>query len=695
MTSTRSSRKERTQAQFSRVYRWELNSTRMLSLFYTIATLVIMPGTVLMEILSNRAYYSNMANWEGETKEVVQGYFINTIFSSYNRVLSTSMFVLLCAFLFCFAGKSFGYMHTRRSVDLFHALPVKRAPLLMGKYLAGLTALILPQVVATALCQLVCVIYEVGVEPVFFWQRLGLMVLMTVAAFTFAMLFMVISGTLPSAYLSMLSLSLGWPFAVNVADQTMAQFLPGYVSVISGELYTLFCPFGALLQVLGSDYTRYVFFGSEEVDAEQAMASPWFIGWWIVLSVVMLVVALLYYNRRKSESAENFFSFPVIRGLIRGLLAMAVGLEAGLTLGSMLNSNRAFLGGILLGAMTTHIVYQFVLTHSFRGFWKTIPAFGVSMVVLGGFLYGLYTGGLGYVTRLPDPADVERVEFCLPTTAADGSKEGYFSQHTGMSVYDMREDYLFDLDPVFTKESDIAAMEEFHRELVNTRYPGPYLPFEKLDYSNYDSNIRYTMKDGSTQSRNYWFYLMDSDTELLQRLAEVQKLDTIQNCCPFYSMDAQYIADVNMNDYENTYEYNAYNNQLTEEEKKLVWDTFVEELNSSDFFYAPKLMTEEELELIRQRQNEDSSMMDGTSEDTSTRIYYYITVGHIPMEEVSPELKILLEQKQQQETQLFAGAPSYMTGPDFPIPECCVKTRQLIEELTEPYGQRYDYDEME
>ncbi len=451
-----------------------MKSSRLLAFIYLIATLIIMPGSVLLSIVSYQDSYSDLSQWPGETLEAVRGYYARSVVSGFEMAIGTGLFVLLCGFVLCFCGKAFSYMHARRSVDLYHAVPVRRTPMLMGKYAAVLVQLLLPLTLSTVLCHVLVTVNQIALDPLYFWMRLVSFALLTAACVTFVMLFMVVSGTLPSAFLTMICVTIGWPVLTSVADTTMSRFLPGYVSVMADELNTLFSPFFGLMKELQYSFVSVLFYGFDDdfMPAEPEMSlRPWLI-WWVALTVVMLALAIFYYNRRKSETAENYFSFPVIRGIVRGLMAIVVGLETGLVLGDMLDSNAAYLAGILAGAAAAHIFYQFVLTHSFRGFWKTIPAFVLSVVVAGGFLGALYTGGLGYVTRVPDAAEVEKVEFSLPTLNADGSMEGYLAQRLSFDLHDKEEEYLSEPALLFAKEGDIAAIGARHDAIGGTSETG-------------------------------------------------------------------------------------------------------------------------------------------------------------------------------------------------------------------------------
>lgn len=74
-------------------------------------------------------------------------------------------------------------------------------------------------------------------------------------------------------------------------------------------------------------------------------------------------------------------------------------------------------------------------------------------------------------------------------------------------------------------------------------------------------------------------------------------------------------------------------------------------------------------------------------EETTT---YYISLKNIPYKELPAELQQLitiLYESQEDEPSEPASDIDSVSGYNVIVPECCVKTRQLIHELTEPRGE--------
>jgi hypothetical protein len=572
----------------------------------------------------------------------------------------------------------------------------------MGSYAAGLVCTLLPLAVGVGLTELVCHLNGVGgvvANPALFWEAFAVMALPLVGAMTFTAFFMVVSGNPLNWFLMTAATALGWPVVVFLCDQTMSAFLPGYVSVLPGTLYVLFSPYfapfliipNALYYIFTGAYDEMVYTSS--AGTEELYAIPVeYILWWVVFSIVLLAVTLLYYRRRKSECAENPFSFPVARGLVRSLMTVGGSLGLGLVLGTLLDSNLLYLVGLVLGAVVAHTVYQAVITRGFRRFWVTIPALVVTFALIGGGLYTLYTGGAGYVSRIPDAGSVELAEFTLPDIPGDESKECYLANSTygELGLFGANVELVGNAALRFREQGEVERLAELHQTAVD-KYPGPYLPFEKEEDYNVSRafTVTYELKNGGELKRSYNLPIYKEDKELLSALAQVQKSKTIQSSSPFYSTQPKRVSSVAVYRTTSEYEYDASNDQLTQEEKEKIWTTFVSELNSADFRNKFDLLTREESQKLIEREGQGEAG-EGVWQDNSQQNSYTINVGVIPLRELTEETKAFIQREGETNgTVLGVDSSSYS------VPECCVKTRKLIDKFTEDYGEYYYGDEEE
>ncbi|MCD8189523.1 MAG: hypothetical protein LUD78_04775 [Clostridiales bacterium] len=690
MTSTRSSRDERKNGALRKVFWWQLRNNRVFAVFFGLWTMISMPTVTLSAILGNQAYYTDMTNWEGYTAESVAQLYGQAVYYNLLAFLRSGVFLVLMLYLVVYCCNSFGYMHTRRSVDLFHALPIRRRPLLLGGYVAGLLTAILPMAVGFGLCQAVCAAYSVSLPNAArsLWALFGCCALMTFACLTFMLFFLVTAGTLLDAAVSLTATAVGWPLLWDVLNTTMKEFLPGYVSVIPSAFYTALCPFGAFYQLFSTNYTiltgLYYADGSA-ITAELPGLGLGSILWWVLFTVALLLVTVWYYGRRRSEHAENSFCAPVLRGAVRFLLSVAVGLGLANILGDMTDSNKVYFISVLVGSLGTYILIQLIWARGFRKFWRAIPAYLLTLAACTGFLYCLYTGGLGYVTRVPDVDNVVSVTFSLPDMAGDTSKECYLASH-GVGALDVTYgDYNWGYFMVeFTDDDEQSTVLSLHQAILE-KFPGPYLPYGDgvSQYSTVSIEVTYTLANGSTLTRTYYVPLYEDDEEIFSCIAAVQKCDTFQLYDTFYSMNADDLNGVYVSQYTSEYDYDASNYELTDEEKEQVWSTFLEELNSDDFSYDEG--RDEYIIETDSEYDEDYEELESLAGERS----YYISMNDLKYDDLNAEQQALLVRLLGEADAATAEVYSY----GFTVPECCEKTRALMDELTEEYGDYYWYDE--
>ena len=152
MTLTESSRKGSSFAQFRQVYCWQLKKSRVLALVYGALALLGCTIVFLCESLSLRHDYFEGILGEGMKHQEVVNSFSWDLTSSLNQLFYMVLIPLSLVFLVAFSVTAFGYMHRRRSVDLFHALPIRRTPLLLGKLAAGYTAVSYTHLTLPTIC---------------------------------------------------------------------------------------------------------------------------------------------------------------------------------------------------------------------------------------------------------------------------------------------------------------------------------------------------------------------------------------------------------------------------------------------------------------------------------------------------------------------------------------------------------------
>lgn len=398
-------------------------------------------------------------------------------------VLAAPIALLFCIVL-CVG--LFGYMQKKRSVDLYHALPVGRVPMLTGRWCAGLTALLLPLVLDYAAMGAIGASYGVSATEGSFSPLAQMLwiLLMSVSAFTFCMFMMICTGTTLDAVLSILGVNGGYPLLILCVFSIAGMLLPGYTVDIGGNmaLLTAFAPFAAAFVAVLQNH------------------GVWFLIWWIALTAALFAGSVLLYQRRRSEAAEDNFAFPIPKLVIRFILTAVGGLGLGLILN--IANGPGFFIGVLAGSAATHIVVEAIYSRGFKQMKKSFAWYGVFLVAFAAFYGVLCTGMFGYDTRVPDASQVESVAIDPDT---------YWTGNGSQIVMDENYQTIAKLAPSVKEEQNIRTVIAAQQQIIEA-YRADF-PYRLKPNQSSGLTVSYRMKDGSVMKRTYQSCSSDMDLQ--------------------------------------------------------------------------------------------------------------------------------------------------------------------------------------
>ncbi len=465
-------------------YVWSLKRSRGMMALMTALLFLALPAVLLFALANANIRMDEMTL---NAYSIASQY--ASVFEDAVRISVPMLAVPVCAlFTILFAVQLFRYIHQKRSVDLFHALPVRRSAMLTGRILAGLTALFVPLLLNTGVAAVIALCFDIqdkGTQIAdLFVKILGLLLVLT-AAFLFCTLMAVCTGTTLDMVLSVIGVNIAYPILVYSSFYLISCLLPGFsMSVdVNVTLIAALSPFTA-------------FFLAPEIIRSPDAAS--FFVWWAIFSVFLAVLCVYLYRRRKSESAENTFAFQIPKGLIRFLITAVGGFALGFILFWYYSSTVNFLIGMLLGSLAAHIVVEAIYS---RGFSRMLRSFAGYAVFLGAFIvfYGVVcTGAFGYVDRMPQLDEIESVSFENYTYYQEFGSDSFVIQGE-------RYENLATLSPTIRQPEELKKVLSFHRAVIDFQREAGY-PYRMSRSGNVHYNITYNLKNGSVFHREYSMY---------------------------------------------------------------------------------------------------------------------------------------------------------------------------------------------
>ena len=479
--------------EFSAIFRFSLRKLRGMLFLYGFLQTILLPLLLLLNIESAR---------NSPLSHTVPS---SAFYDALRVLFGVTAVPLMLIFSVVFVLQLFRYLHGKRSVDFFHALPVGRTPMLLGKYCAGLFSLLVPFLCNVLLCTLIGILYRVFNCAILLWLLSETLwfLLMTISCFTFAMLIAVCSGTTMEMMLSGIFISVSWPLAVLLLLVLAECLLPGYASSYNIAAIMAFSPPAA----------AFVPFAASMIgDSYTGLVPVSFTVWWIVLPILMLAAAIAVYRRRKSESAENTISMPAIKIFIRMITTFAAGLGFGFLLYMFFSDEKAFFIGVLAGSVAAHVVAEALYSRGFKGMLKSFRWYAVPAVFLVLFYCSLATGFFGYDTKIPKADELVSTQIELPQlypVSTDENSESFvsYSYHQG-DFCDENGRILASVLPTAEDSDTFDKILDLHQLAIqnirSTRYPYQFqFQNSSLFGSNETVKFRYRLKNGSTFSRTF------------------------------------------------------------------------------------------------------------------------------------------------------------------------------------------------
>lgn len=431
----------------------------------------------------------------------------NTIiaFSLINTAIPVFVFTLILS------GVIFSYMHKKRSVDLFNSLPITRTSMLLGRYFAGLTLIIVPFILVSAISiALTFSMDNIFTTLLYFYITLALSV---IASFTFSTFIAVCSGNKTDMMVSIFSISIAYPALILLSNILTSFIIPGYrafnnISILS---VTAFSPYISFINSLGTNLVKFLI-------------------WFVLFCIVFLGLSIILNKRRKSEVAEEPFALPILIIIIRALVSLVIGIAAGLTLYLISIFNKSmghynhffFIITFIISSFCAHLIIDAIYSKGFKNIVKGLKYYCITLAIFLAFYGSLCFGFFGLDSRLPDTDDISSVTIILDTP-----NDGMFLQTYSYPFFNSNGSLV--LDPVLKEQESINAVLDFNKiavsDIKDKNYP--YALKSNDEEVIEDIKITYNLKDGTCIDRFYQTSSLGENS--LKKLAEITYLPEYKN----------------------------------------------------------------------------------------------------------------------------------------------------------------------
>lgn len=406
----------------------------------------------------------------------------------------------------------FRYLHDRRQVDFYHALPISRSKLFAVNYVSGIL-LVLPIYLIVLVIGLI-VVSAMGLGGQITGTLVAQSILGNVAYFllnySVAILCTVLTGNTIITVLLGMWAQLGIPVLMVMIQGYQAMYY---------ETFSSAAPILRSLVLHGSPMCNYIattqyahtvhvpLIGGSPMETAGGMAV---LIYPVVLAIVLSVLSYFLFVRRKSENTGMAVSFKLVKAPIKWFMSIFSGLGFGLIFTVIFaGSSGGTWFGLVFGVVLCHMVVEIIYDFDFKALmhhWKQMIVLAILAVVV---VAGVKNDVFGYDNYVPAVDDI-----------ASASVES--------SYYNIDWNYP-DQSKSKNQLTDAESIEKIHQIAELSVANNGNL---QNGTSSHTYTIYYTLKNGDYVSRCYTEVstevVQDAMTDLVASEPYLKKYSTLQ-----------------------------------------------------------------------------------------------------------------------------------------------------------------------
>lgn len=435
-----------------------------------------------------------------------------------------TVFAMVTAAMVC-GLSSFSYLNSKKKVDFYHSIPVRRERLFLVNYIDGILILAVPYLVSLLMAG--CIAVAHGVKDGEIWPiaaaGYGLHMTYFILTYTTVVLAVMLTGNLVVSVLGCMVLIFVIPAAASLIQSYFSTYFRTYSALWGGGVFRW------LVRI--SPVTEYVMQTGKYSDGLSLLSVAAALG----ASLLLALIALFLYRKRASEAAGKAMAFPVTQPLIRVPLVLLSALCISLLFWSARKSTGWAVFGSVCGGMICHCIMEIIYHFDFKKLFAhgrqlagcLLAATAVVLV----FRYDL----TGYDTYLPSAGTIENAAIRISLLdewvsrgRVEQEEDGAWFWRQNADV-NYRSDSVLDNMEVNAREelleivaSGIAQIREKKRE-QNSYIDDSYYYSDEYRFTNEERDqiiemldhdpapggeyavvlVRYTLKNGKTVYRCY------------------------------------------------------------------------------------------------------------------------------------------------------------------------------------------------
>lgn len=464
-------------------------------------------------LLINHAIMENMERYKDTlqaTNYLIKCY---TEFITAYAVIAQGMILMFGALIVAFFG--YRYLYSRKMVDLYHSIPVKRTKLFLANYVNGLLIWLIPMLISMLLTLVLIFTNLASYDSTAAFgaiaQATGGITLRFIFAFLiiyhFALVCIMLCGNIFNAICStVIGGTVVFALYALIACGYSEIFFYTYSYNHDEPLYnwSILSPIIDAILVLTNEGPSIFLVGS------------------VISVIVCFFAAWFLYVKRPSELAEHGIDNIWVQRVLRIITSVLAGLAgASIFIGILGEEATAWhlFGAILVGVFTFGVL-NCIFHMNFRSFLAHKLEMLGTVVLTCLIIFAFKGDWFGYDEYVPDKEDIEYASI-------------YFYDYSDASGYWYHEDEYDTIDMTYT---DVDVIYNMLTTMTDSSHQGEI----EENYTGFDVEV--TLKNGKTFSR--WYRAKESDLEVIRPIIESAEYQA--SAYPFSSGVADYPDEISI-----------------------------------------------------------------------------------------------------------------------------------------------------
>lgn len=304
----------------------------------------------------------------------------------------------------------FGYLFSKKQVDLFHSIPVDRKNLFICNYISGVIVYLIALLVDNVLCIFVAIPNQFMSATS--WKNLFIALLINLVHFLFGysvtIVGIMLTGNVLTAIGATSAISLIFPAVFEIADYLESYFYVTYgarysVNPTLSVKYSWLSPWASYATIIDrcrnmNDYLYY----AESFKAIPSLVMP------LIMTIVAIVTGYLIYTKRPSEAAGRAIAFRKLRPYIEIPAVMICGLLGLVFTTTSVNTYKSVWVwiGLVLGVLLSHFILEVIINESFKAILSHKIQLLCTLAVTSAIVLVFFFDMTGYDRYVPDTEKV-------------------------------------------------------------------------------------------------------------------------------------------------------------------------------------------------------------------------------------------------------------------------------------------------